>query len=173
MMTNNFNPDWSSPPSDTVKDILEEQGENYDDFIGNLAYETGYTIAGLEAMLDGSVEFTPCTAAELARILGSTEDFWIKRSSLYRVQQEAKKKFANLPRYEPDPIDRVLEKIISDCLSAQIKREDAPCSSEAHLNSAIAALYEMIPDYEPWDEESKAALQWAIDEGRILRGGLP
>ena len=72
-----------------------------------------------------------------------------------------------------DPVNKVLEKIISNCLSAQIKREDAPCSSETHLNSAIAALYELIPDYEPWSDESRTALQWAIDEGNILRGELP
>ena len=56
------------------------------------------------------------------------------------------------------------------CLSTQVKSGDAPCSASTHLNAAIIALYELVPDYEPWSEESKDALKWAIDEGRILRG---
>jgi hypothetical protein len=68
------------------------------------------------------------------------------------------------------PSAKELERIISQCLSAQIKREDAPCSSETHLNSAIAALSNLIPDYNPDNEEMRQALEWARDEGKILRG---
>jgi len=31
-------------------------------------------------------------------------------------------------------------------------------------------LYELVPDFEPWCEESKDALEWALKEGRVLRG---
>ena len=63
-----------------------------------------------------------------------------------------------------------LKQILSDCLSAQVKAGDTPCSAHTHLNSAIAALYGLVPDYEPQFEESKEALEWALKEGALLRG---
>ena len=169
-----FSPDWSSPPSDTIKDILEERGENYDDFIVEANHWSGsyYIVEGIESVFDGELEMPPSIALYLSERLGSTEDFWLKRSALYR----AKKKSANFLKYQEEN-DYVIEipkltliQAISSCLSAQVKREDAPCSSETHLNSAIAALYELIPDYTPSCKDTEDALEWALKEGRVLRG---
>jgi hypothetical protein len=185
---NTFNPDWSSPPSDTIKDILEERGENYDDFVGEAVGWSAnyYSIEQVESMFDCKSELEPSITLFLTDKLGSTCDFWKERSALYRVQQEAKNKFADLPRweptihldpdtFEPDRLDEaipVLKRILSNCLSAQLKREDAPCSSETHLNTAIALLLELVPDYNPEDEEMKSALEWAVKEGKVLRGEI-
>jgi hypothetical protein len=98
-----FNPDWSSPPSDTIKDILEERGENYDDFIVEANRWSGnyYIVEGIESIFDGELEMTPSVALFLSQKLGSTEDFWLKRSALYRVQQAGIRK---LPKYEEPTI---------------------------------------------------------------------
>ena len=56
------------------------------------------------------------------------------------------------------------------CLSAQVKSGDAPCSASTHLNTAIALLSELVPNYNPKDEEMRSVLEGAIEEARILRG---
>lgn len=68
------------------------------------------------------------------------------------------------------PSSKVLERIISQCLLAQVKMFDVPYSASSHLNMAIALLSQLIPEYNPDDEEMRQALEWAISEGKILRG---
>lgn len=64
-------------------------------------------------------------------------------------------------------MDDKLKKILNDILSGIIKRDDAPCSSETHLNMAVVGLLKLLPEFEANDEKSDAVL-YAIGESLIL-----
>jgi plasmid maintenance system antidote protein VapI len=161
-----FSPDWTSPVGDTVKDILEERGEDYHDFIFTVADRTGWgdSPQTIKDIFDGKEEMYFDVANYLSAELGSTAGFWMRRAALYRLKLED----------DCDTVktldSKVLERILSQCLSAQVKMLDVPYSASSHLNFAIAALSKLILDYNPDDEEMRQALEWAISEGKILRG---
>jgi len=158
VMTKNFSPDWASPVSDTIKDVLEERGQDYEQFIVDIAYNIGwrYSCATIKEILDGKREMTFSVAKAVSNKLGSTVEFWLRRSG------------KDYPSCIDDEMKVVLIRLLRDCLSAQTKRYEAPLSSETHLNTAIALLAKMVPDYEPSDEEMKSTLEWAKKEMRFL-----
>ena len=57
----------------------------------------------------------------------------------------------------------LIKLILADCLSAAVKRDDAPCSSGEHLIRAIVRLSSLVPEWNPDDEEMRSYLEWAID----------
>ena len=81
-MINEFNPDWRSPPGDTIKDILDERGQ---DALW-LACELEGTLDFLEVqqLLEGELELTADLADDLTRLLGASPEFWIEREANYR-----------------------------------------------------------------------------------------
>ncbi len=76
----NFYPNWASPPSDTIKDILSRLGISIEDFFNevNLSDEEGVKL------LDGTLVIDKKLADLLSRTLGSTPSFWLERDSQYR-----------------------------------------------------------------------------------------
>jgi HTH-type transcriptional regulator / antitoxin HigA len=78
--TNSFNPDWLSPPGDTIVDILEER----DWTIAQLAGKMGFSNMKIQQLIDGKLEIDESIAGQLAEVLGSTEKFWLNRERLYR-----------------------------------------------------------------------------------------
>ena len=158
-MNKKFNPDWASPPSDTIKDILEERGDSYEDFIQFILTTTDffYTFEHIQNIFEGKLEMPPSIAQYLTLYLGGSTESWINRSRQYRT----KVKLLN---------DDALERVLYNCLSAQLKREDAPCSSETHLNTAISQLYDLVGEFTPINDEYKFVLEEALKEMAILRG---
>lgn len=77
---NEFKPNWVSPPSDTIKDILEERNITLEEFIKQLNIEE--IIAN--KLLEGKWRITREIAIKLAEILGSTVQFWIRRDRQYQ-----------------------------------------------------------------------------------------
>ena len=63
-----------------------------------------------------------------------------------------------------------LKQILSNCLNALDNAYNDPNSVVANLASAIAALYELVPDYTPSCKDTEDALEWALKKGRVLRG---
>ena len=59
-----------------------------------------------------------------------------------------------------------LKQILNDILSGIIKRDDAPCSSETHLNMAVVNLLKLLPEFEANDEKADAIV-YAIGEQLI------
>lgn len=161
LMAKNFSSDWKSPVSDTIKDILEERGQDYEQFIVDIAYTIGwrYSCATIKEILDGKREMTFSVAKAVSNKLGSTVEFWLRRSG------------KDYPSSIDDEMKVVLQRLLRDCLSAQVKRYSAPFSSETHLNTAIALLAKMVPDYEPSNDEVKSALEWAKKEIMLLECG--
>jgi plasmid maintenance system antidote protein VapI len=75
-----FNPDWVSPPGDTITDILDAQSCSADEF----AQRMGFTSMQASDLLAGSLAISPETARKLELVLGATAEFWMIRETQYR-----------------------------------------------------------------------------------------
>ena len=74
------NPDWASPPGDTIVDLMEERDWSQAELARRLGFSTGY----LNQLINGSVSITNDTALRLERVLGATANFWLNREANYR-----------------------------------------------------------------------------------------
>src|SRR6266581_1053346 len=77
---NAFNPDWVSPPGDTIADILEERSYSQLEF----AQRMGFTPKHANELLRSRAPISPETARKLELVLGATAEFWIARETQYR-----------------------------------------------------------------------------------------
>jgi plasmid maintenance system antidote protein VapI len=91
-MTENrdFQPDWVSPPGDTIADLLAERNLLPDEF----AQRIGRTPEYADNLLHGHERITSKTALQLEVFLGASAEFWMTRESQYRedlarLQREA------------------------------------------------------------------------------------
>jgi len=75
-----FQPDWVSPPGETVGHILEERGLSLDEFSALIEFES----CRLSQLLDGTLTICQDVAEKLAETLGATPEFWQARESNYR-----------------------------------------------------------------------------------------
>ena len=80
MVDNNFQPDWASPPGDTIVDILEEKNILISVFTQQMGHSLEYTIE----LLQGHVIISMDIARQLDKILGPSVEFWINRETQYR-----------------------------------------------------------------------------------------
>lgn len=76
-----FNPDWVSPPGDTIGDILEERDWTQ----VQLADYLGYSIEFINQLINGEAPINEETARKLEQVLGSTAAFWLRREAQYRA----------------------------------------------------------------------------------------
>lgn len=77
---NEFQPDWASPPGDTIADILEENGIP----LGEFARRLGTTPENAQELLSGRAAITLRTARQLEAALGGSAIFWRSREDQYR-----------------------------------------------------------------------------------------
>lgn len=89
---NEFNPDWVSPPGDTIADALKEFGWKRKDFAGRM----GVSEKHVSQLISGKAKITENTASVLAKVLGSTAAFWLRREANYRAGLELRKERKNL-----------------------------------------------------------------------------
>jgi HTH-type transcriptional regulator / antitoxin HigA len=75
-----FSPDWLSPPGDTISSILDERKLSPAEF----AQEIKCTKNEVGDLLEGRAHLTEEVAEQIAHVLGSTPEFWIRRESRYR-----------------------------------------------------------------------------------------
>ena len=80
-----FNPDWTSPPGDTITDVLDARQMT----ISDLAEQIDSTPDAIKELVDGRSAITIAIARRLAQVLGCSSEFWMSRDYHYR-QQEAK-----------------------------------------------------------------------------------
>lgn len=80
MATNEFQPNWVSPPGDTIRDILREKAMSISDF----AVGMGETRLATDALLRGHVELTTKHANKLESMFGVSCKFWLTREDQYR-----------------------------------------------------------------------------------------
>jgi len=79
-MPDEYSPDHSSPPGDTIADLMDEQGVSIDE-LGDVL---DLSFRACLKLLQGEVEITPEIASSLSGFLGSTPEFWLKREKIYR-----------------------------------------------------------------------------------------
>lgn len=77
-----FNPDWASPPGDTISDLVEERGWTQ----AELAERLGYTTKHVSQLVNGKAALTQDAALRLERVLGGPAQFWLTREAQYRAQ---------------------------------------------------------------------------------------
>ena len=75
-----FNPDWFSSPGDTIQDVLSEKGIH----ISELADSMDIDLPVLKKVISGDINICSNTAESLARCLGSSKAFWMKRDEQYK-----------------------------------------------------------------------------------------
>ena len=75
-----FQPDWVSPPGDTIADLLEEKGWSQAEF----SQRCGYTTKHASLLINGKASITEDTALKLERVLGGSARFWLVREAQYR-----------------------------------------------------------------------------------------
>jgi HTH-type transcriptional regulator / antitoxin HigA len=78
----NFTPDWISPPGDTIADLIEEREWTQVD----LAKRLGFTKKHVSQLINGKAPITEETALKLESVLGSTVGFWLSREAQYRAK---------------------------------------------------------------------------------------
>jgi HTH-type transcriptional regulator/antitoxin HigA len=80
IVTQEFAPDWCSPPGDTIKDALACRGLSSD----RLGVTLGLSGSTLVDLLSGDLAIDAGLADGLAAALGGSRQFWLKREALYR-----------------------------------------------------------------------------------------
>ena len=81
-VTSYFTPQWVSPPGDTIQDVIEER----DWTLAQLSEALGYSPQFINQLLNGEAIITKDIALNLARVIGSTSEFWLNREAQYRFQ---------------------------------------------------------------------------------------
>lgn len=81
-MTDDFDPDWCSPPGGTIKDILriKDPVMSAEELGKRIGLDLGTTLD----LLEGDVLLTPEIAEGLSKVLGGPVAFWLKREEHYR-----------------------------------------------------------------------------------------
>ena len=80
MSTENFEPDWASPPGKTIGAILRKQSLSP----AELAHRTEQNLDEVLALLDGRRTITLSIARRLSDVLGGSVEFWMARDYRYR-----------------------------------------------------------------------------------------
>ena len=75
-----FQPDWASPPGETISDLLNER--NIQDRV--FADRMGFSYEDTSLLLDGRATITIETARRLVGVLGASVEFWMSRDYQYR-----------------------------------------------------------------------------------------
>jgi plasmid maintenance system antidote protein VapI len=75
-----FVPDWCSPTGDTIRTAMEDLGISKDYLSCCLGDGSN---DHLNALLNGEVMLGDYSAGVLAKVLGSTKEFWLRRDARY------------------------------------------------------------------------------------------
>jgi plasmid maintenance system antidote protein VapI len=81
--TSTFEPDWLSPPGETIRHILRERRLNTSDLVPRLELSA----FDFEALISGSLEISPLLAQRLEDVVGMSAQFWERREQQYRADQ--------------------------------------------------------------------------------------
>jgi plasmid maintenance system antidote protein VapI len=80
MSTQDFEPDWASPPGETITAILKERSLTAADLGNRIEQSRG----DVEALLEGRSTITLALARRLSGVLGASVEFWMARDYTYR-----------------------------------------------------------------------------------------
>lgn len=91
-MIESFEPNWASPPGDTIEDLLDERGWTR----AELAERMGFTRKHVNELLKGRAAITPEAASRLSTVLGAPVRFWLTREAHYRAALERQQQLGAL-----------------------------------------------------------------------------
>jgi HTH-type transcriptional regulator / antitoxin HigA len=77
---NQYNPDYVSPPGDTLRDVLEERSMSQ----AELAERTGRPQKTISEIINGKAAITSDTALQLEHVLSIPAQFWTQREQNYQ-----------------------------------------------------------------------------------------
>lgn len=79
-MNTEYNPDFVTPPCETIRETIEAKGMSFADFAAALPLGS---MALAKGLVSGHTRISPGMAQELERILGVPASFWIQRQINY------------------------------------------------------------------------------------------
>jgi addiction module HigA family antidote len=92
--TNEYQPDYVSPPGTSIQDILDERGMSQ----SSLACKAGLSEKHVSNIITGKVGLTADVAVALERVLGVPARFWLTREAGYREYLALKEEQHRLER---------------------------------------------------------------------------
>ncbi|MBO1047738.1 HigA family addiction module antitoxin [Dolichospermum sp. UHCC 0684] len=106
---NEYNPDYVSPPGDTLLEVLEDSGMTQ----AQLAERTGTPKKTINEIISGQAAITPEIALQLELLFNISASFWNNHERRYREflgQQEEKKLLKKqLPQLKEIPVKAIME----------------------------------------------------------------
>jgi HTH-type transcriptional regulator / antitoxin HigA len=91
-MNQTFQPDYASPPGETLAETLEAMGLTQSE----LARRMGRPIKTINEIIQAKVAITADMAVELERVLGVPAHLWMNMETNYRAQLARRKAVENL-----------------------------------------------------------------------------
>jgi len=86
-----FAPDWTSAPGETIRDVLVDREMSEECF----AEEIGYSVAAIRDVLQGKATITLALARDLQSLLGASVEYWMARDFQYREDVARKDTIGN------------------------------------------------------------------------------
>jgi HTH-type transcriptional regulator / antitoxin HigA len=105
-----FDPDWVSPPGDTIRDLLEERSWSLAEFGKRLGWGTDR----IDGLLNGETSISFEIALDLEQILGASANFWTIRESQYR---------ASIPMYREHSPEETPEQWLAELPVADMRQQ--------------------------------------------------
>jgi len=84
MKSSEFNPNWASPPGETIKRVLNSKGIGFDEFSTNIQL----TVDQLTGLMSGKTRINENLAKKFEIHIGGSASFWLKRDIEYVSQLE-------------------------------------------------------------------------------------
>jgi len=143
----NFQPDWASPPGDTIADLLEEREVSTAEFAKHMRQTLRY----VEELLDGRALITIDTAQKLEAVLGPSAQFWMVRESQYRD---------DVNRLELNGVENADSQWLDELPWKDMVKFGwvKPCLRPADRFNACLQFFG-VPDVQSWREAYKAVLE--------------
>ena len=151
---NTFNPDWISPPGDTISDLLEEKELSQLD----LAKRSGLSEKHVSRLINGKASISVDTALCLERVIGGSVNFWLSREAQYRarlVEDSIYEDFKNwVPWLDQFPVKDLMSLGIIE------KRRLIPSNKPKIVGEVLKFLGVASPDM--WQSRQKSLLSVAF-----------
>ena len=79
--TTSFEPDWVSPPGDTIQDLLDERNMG----VSELEDELSLSARDVDRLLSGDLELDEKIADRIEGVFGARASFWLAGERNYRT----------------------------------------------------------------------------------------
>lgn len=104
-----FEPDWVSPPGESILDIADERGWSQTE----LARRLGFSEKHVSLLINGKVPLSVDAAQRLERVVGGNTGFWLAREANYqnhRARLEAAERHADwVPWLDELPVKQLMD----------------------------------------------------------------